>query len=121
VVCDAAGVVKAYVALASGAVGVSDSPGRFRRNMPDPIPVIVLARLAVCRSTQGKGIARALLADAFERVLIASEQIGVRGIVVHAAGEAARRFDLPMGCEPSPSDSNLFLLRLVDVAAALKA
>jgi GNAT superfamily N-acetyltransferase len=121
VVCDAAGVVKAYVALASGAVGIRDSPGRFRRNMPDPIPVILLARLAVCRSTQGKGIARALLADAFERVLIASEQIGVRGIVVHAAGEAARRFYLHMGFEPSPSDSNLLLLRLVDVAAALKA
>jgi hypothetical protein len=54
-------------------------------------------------------------------VLIASEQIGVRGIVVHAAGEAARRFYLHLGFEPSPSDSNLFLLRLVDVAAALKA
>ncbi len=121
VLCDAAGVVKAYVALASGAVGVSDSPGRFRRNMPDPIPVIVLARLAVCRSIQGKGIARALLADAFERVLMASEQIGVRGIVVHAAGEAARRFYLHMGFDPSPSDPNLLLLRLVDVVAALQA
>jgi GNAT superfamily N-acetyltransferase len=121
VVCHAGGAVKAYVALASGAVAVAASPGRFRRNMPDPIPVVVLARLAVCRSVQGQGIARALLADAFERVLMASEQIGVRGIVVHAASAAAREFYLHMGFDPSPSDPNTLLLRLVDVATALKA
>lgn len=121
VVCNADGTVKAYVALASGAVAVAVSPGRFRRNMPDPIPVVVLARLAVCRSVQGQGIARALLADAFERVLIASEQIGVRGVVVHAASAAARKFYLHLGFDPSPSDPNTLLLRLVDVAAALKA
>jgi GNAT superfamily N-acetyltransferase len=121
VVCNADGAVKAYVALASGAVALATSPGRFRRNMPDPIPVVVLARLAVCRSLQGRGIARALLADAFERVLMASEQIGVRGVVVHAASAAARKFYLHMGFDPSPSDPNMLLLRLVDVAAALKA
>lgn len=121
VVCNADSAVKAYVALASGAVAVSTSPGRFRRNMPDPIPVVVLARLAVCRSVQGRGIARALLADAFERVLMASEQIGVRGVVVHAASAAARKFYLHLGFDPSPSDPNTLLLRLVDVAAALKA
>lgn len=120
VVCDGGGVVKAYVALASGALAVSDSPGRFRRNMPDPIPVVVLARLAVCRSVQGHGIARALLADAFERVLQASEQIGVRGILVHAASAAARAFYLHMGFDPSPTDPHTLLLRLADVAAALK-
>jgi len=120
VVCNADGAVKAYVALASGAVAVATSPGRFRRNMPDPIPVVVLARLAVCRSLQGRGIARALLADAFERVLMASDQIGVRGVVVHAASAAARKFYLHMGFDPSPSDPNTLLLRLVDVAATLK-
>ena len=120
VVCDGDGVVKAYVALASGAVAVSASPGRFRRNMPDPIPVVVLARLAVCRSAQGKGLARAVLADAFERVLQASEQIGVRGILVHAASAAARSFYLHMGFDPSPTDPNTLLLRLVDVEASLK-
>jgi len=56
VVRSADGAVKAYVALASGAVAVAASPGRFRRNMPDPIPVVVLARLAVCHSVQGRGI-----------------------------------------------------------------
>ena len=120
VVCANDGLVKAYVALASGAVAVSASPGRFRRNMPDPIPVVVLARLAVCRTVQGQGIARALLADAFERVLQASEQIGVRGILVHAASAGARNFYLHLGFEPSPTDPHTLLLRLVDVAAALK-
>lgn len=121
VVCDGDGVVKAFVALASGAVAVSASPGRFRRNMPDPIPVVVLARLAVCCSAQGQGLARAVLADAFERVMRAREQIGVRGILVHAASAAARNFYLHMGFDPSPTDANTLLLRLVDVEAALKS
>lgn len=60
--------------------------------------MVVLARLAVCRTVQGRGIARALLADAFERVLQASTQIGVRGIVVHAASAEARSFYLQCGC-----------------------
>ena len=90
--------------------------------MPDPIPVVVLARLAVCSSVQGQGLSRALLADAFERVLQASEQIGVRrGILVHAASATARSFDLHMGFDPSPTDPNTLLLRLADVAAALRS
>jgi GNAT superfamily N-acetyltransferase len=118
-VCDGNGTVKAYVALASGAVAVARAPGSFRRNMPDPIPVVLLARLAVCRSVQGRGIARALLADAFERVLQASERIGVRGIVVHAASADARNFYLHMGFDPSPIDPDTLLIRLSDVAATL--
>jgi GNAT superfamily N-acetyltransferase len=119
VVCDGNGTVKAYVALASGAVAVASAPGSFRRNRPDPIPVVLLARLAVCRSVQGRGIARALLADAFERVLQASERIGVRGIVVHAASADARNFYLHMGFDPSPIDPDTLLIRLSDVAATL--
>lgn len=88
--------------------------------MPDPIPVVVLTRLAVCHSIQGQGIALALLADAFERVLVASEQIGVRGLVVHAASPAAREFYLHMGFDLSPSDPKMLLLRLVDIGATLK-
>ena len=119
VVCNGDGIVKAYAALASGAVAVASAPGRFRRNMPEPIPVVVLARLAVCRSVQGRGIARALLADAFERVLQASTQIGVRGIVVHAASDQARSFYLHMGFDPSPIAPDTLLIRLSDVAATL--
>ena len=119
VVCNGHAAVMAYVALASGAVAEASAPGRFRRNMPDPIPVVVLARLAVYRTVQGRGIARALLADAFERVLQASTQISVRGIVVHAASDQARSFYLHMGFDPSPIDSDTLLIRLSDVAATL--
>lgn len=87
--------------------------------MPDPIPVVVLARLAVCRSQQGKGLARALLADAFERLVLVSEQIGVRGILVHAASPTARAFYLHMGFEPSPLDPFTLMVRLSDVRDAL--
>ncbi len=57
-----------YYALASGAITVESAPGRYRRNMPDPIPVAVLARLAVDRNWQGKGMGRALFRDAAHRV-----------------------------------------------------
>ena len=62
-----------------------------------------------------------LLADAFERVLQASEQIGVRGILVHAVSPAARAFYLHMGFDPSPADPDTLMLRLSDVAAALQS
>ncbi|SBO42651.1 hypothetical protein [Cyanobium sp. NIES-981] len=89
--------------------------------MPDSIPVVLLARLAVCRRVQAHGITLAPLADAFERVLQASEQIGVRGILGHAISPAARAFDLHTGFDPSPTDPNTLVLRLSDVAAALKS
>ena len=112
-------MVKAFVALASGAVAVAASPGRFRRTMPDPIPVVVLARLAVDLSVQGQGLARALLAAAFERVAQASEQIGVRGILVQAASPAATAFYLHMGFETSPLDRATLMVRLSDLRAVL--
>src|SRR5690348_10147160 len=80
VVCDNASVV-AYYALASGAVDVDAAPGRFRRNIPDPVPVVVLARLAVDRAWQGKGVARALMRDAGGRIAQAADVIGIRGVI----------------------------------------
>ena len=78
VVCDAVRVV-AYYALASGAVVCADATGRFRRNMPDPIPVVVLGRLAVERTLQGKGVGRLLVRDAGMRVIQAADAVGIRG------------------------------------------
>src|SRR5438445_7665008 len=79
VVCEDERVV-GYYALASGAVTVETAPGRFRRNMPDPIPVAVLGRLAVDQARQGKGIGRALFRDAALRVVNAADAIGIRGL-----------------------------------------
>ena len=67
----------------------------------------------------GEVAGSALLADAFERVLQASTQIGVSGIVVHAASDQARSFYLHMGFDPSPVDPDTLLIRLCDVAATL--
>jgi GNAT superfamily N-acetyltransferase len=108
-----------YYALASGAVTVASAPGRFRRNMPDPIPVAVLARLAVDHRWQGRGIGRALFRDAAHRVANAADAIGIRGIVVHAISAEAKRFYLALGFDPSPREPMLLMVSLQDVRAAL--
>jgi predicted N-acetyltransferase YhbS len=118
VVCQGADVV-GYYALASGAVTVDRVPGRFRRNMPDPIPVVVLARLAVDQTHQGEGIGRALFRDGAQRVAHAAESIGIRGIVVHAMSDRARDFYLALGFDPCPSEPMTLVVTLQDVRAAL--
>ena len=118
VTCDTTRVV-GYYALASGAITLELAPGRFRRNMPNPIPVVVLARLAVDRFWQGKGIGRALFRDAARRVAQAADVIGIRGIVVHAISEEAKRFYLALGFDPSPHEQMTLLITLTDLRAAL--
>ncbi len=108
-----------YYALASGAITVAGAPGRFRRNMPDPIPVAILARLAVDIKWQGKGIGRALFRDAASRVAHAADVIGIRGIVVHAISEQAKSFYIALGFDPSPREPMTLMVTLNDVRAAL--
>ena len=108
-----------YYALASGSISVESAPGRFRRNMPDPIPVAVLARLAVDRRWQGKGVGRALFSDAASRVAQAADIIGIRGIVVHAISEEAKSFYIALGFDPSPREPMTLMVTLTDVRAAL--
>jgi GNAT superfamily N-acetyltransferase len=117
VVCGEKRVI-GYYALASGVVMVESAPGRFRRNMPNPIPVAVLARLAVDRAWQGRGIGRALFRDAALRVAHAADAIGIRGIVVHAISEEAKNFYLALGFDPSPCEPMTLMVTLSDVRAA---
>jgi GNAT superfamily N-acetyltransferase len=118
VVCRGGSVV-GYYCLAAGAVAVATAPGRIRRNMPDPIPMAVLGRLAVDRSAQGQGIGRALLRDAVLRTLQASEVLAVRGLLVQAIDEPARAFYLACGLTPSPADPMLLMATMGDLAAVL--
>jgi len=111
--------VVAYYSLASGAVIVRSAPGRFRRNMPDPIPVVVLARLAVERRWQGRGIGRGMFRDAARRVAHAADVIGIRDIVVHAISEEARDFYLALGFDASPVEPMTLMVTLSDIRAAL--
>jgi GNAT superfamily N-acetyltransferase len=118
VVCESGRVV-AYYALASSAVATELATGRLRRNMPDPIPVVVLARLAVDRSHQGQGLGRALLHDAGRRVLHAADAIGIRGLLVHALDEDAWAFYQRLGFDPSPLDPMTLMITLADLRASL--
>jgi len=121
VVCEGNARVIAYYALASGVVTVASAPGRFKRNMPGPIPVLVLARLAVDKKWQGKGLGRALFRDAAQRVAQAAEVIGIRGILVHAISEEARKFHLKLGFLPSKHEPMTLMVTLADIREVLSA
>ena len=111
VVADGARVV-GYYALSTGAVDCRQAPGRVRRNMPDPIPVMLMGRLAVDRAWQGRGLGRALLKDAILRTLKAAEIAGMRALLVHALDEDAARFYRHNGFLVSPIDPLVLMLPL---------
>ncbi len=114
-----AGRIVAFYALAAGGVVRSSAPGGVRRNMPDPIPVMVLARLAVARSHQGRGIGRALVRDALLRTVRASEIAGMRAVVAHAIDEQAAAFYKRLGFRPSPIDALVYFARPESVLASI--
>ena len=111
--------VLAYYALAASAITVDAAPGRVRRNMPDPVPVAVLGRLAVDQTLRGAGWGRALVRDAGLRVIQAADAIGIRAVLVHALSADAKAFYERMGFEPSPLDSMTLLITLNDLKASL--
>jgi GNAT superfamily N-acetyltransferase len=93
-----------YYALAVGSLIHGQATGAVRRNMPDPVPVALLGRLAVDRAWQGKGLGRDLMRDAILRVLGAADIIGLRAILVHTISDEAVRFYERCGFNPSPVD-----------------
>lgn len=107
-----------YYSLAAGAVPHAGATGRSRRNMPDPIPAMLLARLAVDVERQGRQIGANLLRDAIRRTLGAADIAGIRVLLVHAADETARRFYEHFDFEPSPTDPLHLMLVLKDARAA---
>lgn len=113
--------VVGYHALASGGVVTAQTTGRFRRNMPDPVPVAILARLAVDQDWHRCGLGRGLFQDAAYRVLNASSAIGIRGILVHAISEDARAFYLSLGFEQSPLDPMTLMITLADLRQIVAA
>ena len=80
--------------------------------MLEPIPVVVLARLAVARAYQGLGVGRPIFRDGSQRVVQAAHAMGIRGIVVHAISEEAKRFYLALGLDPSPLDPMTLVVTL---------
>ena len=108
-----------YYALASASIEHREVAGKVRRNMPDPVPVILLSRLAIDRKEQGSGLGSNLLRDAIARSVAAAEIVGVRALLVHALHDEARAFYRHFDFEPSPTDP-LHLLLLMKDARALR-
>ena len=102
--------------------GGGDFVANFGKSVStNPIPVALLARLAIDRAWQGRGLGRALFRDGAARIIRAADSIGIRGIVVHAISEQAKAFYLALGCESSPLDPMTLMVTLSDVRAILGA
>jgi GNAT superfamily N-acetyltransferase len=112
--------VVGYYALAVGAVTHLETPGRIKRNMPDPIPVMILGRLAVDQKFKGQGIGAGLLRDAVLRTAQASDIAGIRAILVHAISETARAFYVRSGFVPSPLDPMTLMITLDEARSTLQ-
>lgn len=108
--------IVAYYSLGPGAVTVEQAPIRVSKGQPrHPIPIILMARIAVEQAEQGKGLGKALLHDALERALEGAEVIGGRAFMVNAKDEDARAFYLKFGMEPSPSDALMLFTLFKDI------
>lgn len=112
VVTDLKGHVCGYYAMAAGAVSHQAATGSVRRNMPDPVPVLVLARLAVDQRFQGIKVGAALLQDAVGRALSVAQNAGVRALLVHALHDSAKHFYKHYGFQESPQHPMTLMLRL---------
>lgn len=104
--------VVGYYSLAVGAVAPTDAPARITKGLArHPVPVMLLARLAVDLSMKGKGLGAALLHDALARTLQAADIAGIRAVIVHAKDDVARDFYEHFDFDPSPTDPyHLYLL-----------
>ena len=112
--------VVGYYALATGAVQRLDATRRIGQGMPDPVPVVLLARLAVDLKEQGQGLGSHLLRDAIARTVEAAEIVGVRALLVHALNDRARDFYLHFGFETSPTHPLHLMLLMKDARAAVR-
>lgn len=119
VVCEGDTVI-GYYCLAAGAIGHAEAPSSMKRNRPDPVPVLVLGRLAIHKDHHQKGMGTALLNDAIRRAIQAADIAGVTALLVHAISEPARRFYLSRGFIESPIKPMTLCLMLATVKQALR-
>lgn len=114
------GQVRAYFSLTVGQVDALDAPERIRKGLgAHPIPVVLLARLAVDQGAQGQGLGQGLLRDAIRRTLLISEQAGIRAMLTHPIDSEAEAFYLRFGFSPSPLRDRQLLLLLKDAKKLL--
>jgi len=118
VVCVGQRVVGFY-SLANGAVGRAETTGKVRRNMPEPVPVMLIGRLAVDHSHHGQGIGRGMLRDAILRTVQAAGIAGIRAILIHAKSPEAKAFYEGLGFAPSPVDPMALMITVADAQRSL--
>lgn len=111
--------VVGFYALAAGSVSHDLAPRKLKQNMPDPVPIIVLGRLAIDATEQGNGLGRALLRDAVLRITAAAHEVGIAAIVVHALNDRAKVFYLEAGFAETAVEPLTLFLRIKDVKALL--
>lgn len=112
-------VVVGFYCLAAGAVQHQGAPRKLRQNSPDPIPVVIVGRLAVDKTLQGKGVGRALLKDALLRVTKASEMVGARAVVVHAVDQESVPFYARYGFRSFPVGNQTLFLTIDEIVRSL--
>ena len=113
------GNVLGYYTLSAAAVEHADLPGKVRRNAPNPVPAVLMGRLAVDAKAQGSGLGRFLVRDAILSTLVAADRIGARILLVHALHEQAATFYEKLGFDRSPTDPLHLYLLLADARKSL--
>ncbi len=119
VICENVNEVIGYYTLSAGAISHEESPKAMRRNMPDPLPILLLGRLAIDKKYHNKGLGSALLRDALLRAVNVSAETGVFAVLVHALSEQAKRFYLSRGFVESPLQPMTLMITLETVRAIL--
>ena len=115
------GLVVGYYSISAGTVSVEEAPVRISKGLArHPIPVILLARLAVDKDEQGGGLGEALLKDALARIAQAADIVGGRAVLVHALDQQARKFYEHFGFEPSPVHELHRMLQMKDLRRSLE-
>lgn len=111
--------VVAYYTLATGGVTRTETPRKIRHGLPNPVPVMILGRLAVDQRHQSKGLGPALLKEAMQRTLEVSQSAGVRALIIHAIDDEAVKFYTKFDFIVFPTDSRTMFLPIETLAAAL--
>ena len=121
-VCCENGMVVGFYSLTVGSVDHSSAPERVVKGLArHPVPVMILARLAVDQKAQGQGLGRALLKDALRRTLSAADIAGIRAVLVHAKDDSAREWYQGFDFKVGPTDPFHLFLVLKDLKAQMGA
>lgn len=112
--------VAGYYCLSASSIGIEDAPGQLRRNMPDPIPVILIGRLAVDHGHGGQGLGASHLQDAVLKAIDVAQTIGTRAILVHALSDSAQDFYTKFGFAMMPRTERTMFLLVRDAIATIE-